>query len=42
MMIEVSFITGMMLGFEYVQNPEDEVHYLVVDLLFVRFLCGWQ
>lgn len=40
-MIEVNFISGIMLGAEYVLDPEEEVHYLVVDLFFVRILFGW-
>jgi hypothetical protein len=31
----------MMLGLEYVQDPEDGTNYIVVDLLFVRILFGW-
>ena len=41
MSIDLNFITGMMLGLEYVQDPEEEVNYLVVDILFVRLLIGW-
>ena len=40
-MIELNFISGIMLGVEYIQDPEDETHYLVVDLLFVRILFSW-
>jgi hypothetical protein len=42
MMIELSLIAGIMLGFEYVQDPEDDAHYLVIDILFVRVLIGFR
>jgi hypothetical protein len=41
MTIEGLFITGLMLGFEYVQLPESEEQHIVIDLLFVRFVITW-
>jgi hypothetical protein len=41
MKLELSLIAGIMLGFEFVTD-EDDVNYLVVDLLFIRLLFGWQ
>lgn len=41
MSIELNLISGIMLGAEYVFDPEEEVNYLVVDILFVRVLFGW-
>ena len=40
-MIDINLISGIMLGAEYVQDPEDGTNYIVVDLLFVRILFGW-
>lgn len=40
-MIDINLISGIMLGLEYVQDPEDGTNYIVVDLLFVRILFGW-
>lgn len=36
----INFITGIMFGFEHYHDSEDEVHYLIVDILFIRFLIG--
>lgn len=41
MIIEANLITGMMLGFELVELPEEECQHLVVDILFVRFVFSW-
>jgi hypothetical protein len=41
MMIELSLIAGIMLGFEFVQDPEEGTNYFVADILFVRILFGW-
>jgi hypothetical protein len=41
MTIELSLIAGMMLGFEYVQDPEEGTNFIVVDFFFVRVLFGW-
>ena len=36
----ISFITGMMLGFELAED--DESKFLVIDLLIVQFLFEWE
>jgi len=41
MRAELSLIAGIMLGFEYVQDPDEGTNYLVVDIFFVRILFGW-
>lgn len=41
MRIEVSLIAGIMLGCEFIQDPEDGTNFVVVDFLFVRVLFGW-
>jgi hypothetical protein len=41
MSIELTFICGLMCGLEYVQDPDEGTHYLVVDFLFVRTLFSW-
>lgn len=41
-MIELSLIAGIMLGFEFVQDPEEGTNYFVVDILFVRVLIGFR
>jgi hypothetical protein len=41
MIIEINLIAGIMLGAEYVQNPEDGTNFIVVDILFVRILFEW-
>lgn len=43
MLIEMNFISGLMLGFEYVGAGEaDDESHLVFDLFFVRILISWQ
>lgn len=47
MTIDIKFITGLMLGFEYVHSSSiddydgDDHHLLVVDLFFVRFVIAF-
>lgn len=45
MIAEASFITGMMLGLEYVEErdffEDSEVKYLVIDLLILRLVFTW-
>jgi hypothetical protein len=38
--VGMNFITGMMLGFEYVHV--DNIHHIVIDLLFVRFIVEFE
>jgi len=39
MSIEANFITGLMLGVEYVEaGAADEYTHIVIDILFARFL----
>jgi hypothetical protein len=47
MTIEANLITGLMCGFEYVHSSSiedydgDEIHFLVIDLLFIRFVVSF-
>jgi hypothetical protein len=42
MIIEANFIAGVMLGFELLNNPDDEeINYIVVDIFFVRIVCTY-
>ena len=36
--VQLSFICGMMIGFEYVDPEAAGAHTLVLDLLFVRIM----
>ena len=39
MIVEVNLIGGLMLGFEFVNNPdEEEISHIVVDIFFVRIV----
>lgn len=38
--VGLNFITGIMLGFEHVHV--DEIHHIVIDLLFVRFIIEFE
>ena len=39
MIIEANFIAGVMLGFELLNNPDDEeINHIVVDIFFVRIV----
>lgn len=44
-MLEFSFITGMMLGLEFVEErdffDDSPVKYLVVDLFILRLVFTW-
>lgn len=42
MIVELNFIAGIMLGFEFVQPEDEECKYLVVDIFFVRFLFIYE
>lgn len=37
----VDFITGVNLGFEFLDDEEEGESYLAVDLLIVRLLFFW-
>lgn len=39
-MIHFSFITGVMFGFELVDD--DSSHHLVIDLFIVQILISWE
>jgi len=47
MTIELNLITGLMLGFEYVDRSDEEQDddydgkYVVIDLLILRILFSW-
>jgi len=41
MMLELSFITGFMVGFEYVNIEEDDATHLILDLGIVRLLFSF-
>lgn len=44
MHFDITLITGIMLGFEYLPPYEsglDDSHSLIVDILFVRLLFQW-
>lgn len=38
MIVDITPITGAMLGVEYVYDDMIDARYLVVDLLFLRFI----
>lgn len=41
MIIQLHLITGIMLGFEYVDIPDEDDRHLVIDFLFLRVLFTW-
>jgi hypothetical protein len=48
MTIDINFITGLMLGAEYVHSSsiddydgDEDYHMVVVDLLFIRFVISF-
>lgn len=42
MNIEATLITGLMLGFEYVDlRSEEYCQHIVIDILFARFILTW-
>jgi len=39
MIVEANFIAGVMIGFELLNNPNDEeINHIVVDIFFVRIV----
>ena len=42
MTVDLNLIAGVMMGIEFVQDPEDGTNYFVLDCLFVRVLFGWS
>ena len=34
--VQFNFITGMMLGLEFFTDEEDDISYLIIDLLILR------
>ena len=36
----ISFITGMMLGFELAEDEEN--NFFILDLLIIQFLFEWE
>lgn len=41
MIVELHFITGFMLGFEYVNIEGDDASHLVIDLGIVRIMASF-
>jgi hypothetical protein len=44
MLVDIMLITGLMFGFEYVGEMDDDDgfdHHLIFDILFVRVLIFW-
>jgi hypothetical protein len=44
MLVDIMLITGLMLGFEYVGEMDEDDgfdHHVVIDILFVRVLIFW-
>jgi hypothetical protein len=41
MIVELHFIMGFMLGFEYVSIAEDDATHLVIDLGIVRIMVSF-
>jgi hypothetical protein len=41
MILELHFITGFMVGFEYVSMQEDDATHLILDLGIVRLLFSF-
>ena len=41
MIVELHFIMGFMLGFEYVNIPEDDATHLVIDFGIVRLMISF-
>jgi hypothetical protein len=42
MIVEANFIAGVMLGFELLNNPNDEeINHIVVDIFFVRIVLTY-
>lgn len=42
MQVNLSFISGVMAGFEFVEDEDAGVTYLVIDLFIVRILLDWS
>lgn len=40
-MLQVNLLTGLMLGFEYVDLDELDEQHVVIDILFVRIVFSW-
>lgn len=38
MTTQFSLVSGMMFGFEYVEDSDDGSKYIVIDLFFLRIL----
>jgi hypothetical protein len=41
MIVELHFIMGFMIGFEYVSIEEDDATHLVIDLGIVRIMASF-
>jgi hypothetical protein len=40
MQVQVNFITGMMVGFEWVEL--EDVNYIAIDLFIIRIIFGFE
>lgn len=38
--LSINFISGIMLGIEFYEDPEDDLKLVVIDLLIVRIMIG--
>lgn len=42
MRASLDFISGIMLGIEFVEDPDYEANYIVLDLFIIRFVFEWS
>lgn len=42
MLVNFDFISGVMVGFEFIYDEEDDLNWLFVDLFIIRMMIGWK
>jgi hypothetical protein len=40
MIVQINFIMGVNLGFEFVEDVDDDISWLVIDMFILRFMIG--
>ena len=36
----INFIQGVSFGFEFVEDPDEDIYWLVIDVFVIRFMFG--
>jgi len=42
MLLNFGIVSGVMVGFEFIYDDEDEMNWLFIDLFIIRIMLGYK